>query len=115
LDRLLNVLERLRSTILDDEQAGNQPMGRAGHDYGVSFGGCLDARRDVGSIAKRIDRLSGAGANYYAPRIDPDPNRELRVCRLLVELRDRVENREARAYRTLGIIFRALLGSRRTP
>ena len=63
------------ATVLDHEQTGNQPMGRAGHDYGVRFGGCLDSCRDVGGIAKRIDRLSCTGANYYRARIDPDPNR----------------------------------------
>jgi hypothetical protein len=79
-------------------------MGGAGHHDCVRLGHRLDAGCDVRGIAKRIHRLSCPGANYHRPRIDLDPNRELGVCRLLVDLRDRVENRQSGARGSLSVV-----------
>jgi hypothetical protein len=65
LDRTLDTLERLRATILDYEQARDQPMRGVGDCDGARFGGGVYARRDIGRIAEDVGFLAGARAYYH--------------------------------------------------
>ena len=70
----------------------------------AGFGGRLHPRRDIGRVAEDVGLLAGARANHHRARIDADPRGQLGVRRLLVELRYRVEDREARARGALGVV-----------
>ena len=48
--------------------------------------------------------MAGACANHHRARIDADPHSQLHVPRQFVELRDGVENRQARARRALRVV-----------
>ena len=54
------------------------------------------------------EEYGGPHAEVLALRIDADPCGQLRVCRLLVEVGDGVENCEARARGTLSIVVMRL-------
>ena len=58
----------------------------------------------LGVSPKTSASVASARANHHRARIDPDSGGELRVPRLFVELRYRVENRQARARRAFGIV-----------
>src|SRR5215469_1653940 len=60
LDRMLNALELLRTTILDHEQARDQLMHCRGNHHRVGVRGRLHARRDVGCVAKDVGLLTAA-------------------------------------------------------
>ena len=97
-------LSRLRAEIFDHEQARDQPMRSVGDRDRAGFRRRLHPRGDIGRVAEDLRLVAGAAANHHRARIDPDPGGELRMSRLFVELRDRVENRQARARRTLGVV-----------
>jgi hypothetical protein len=72
-------------------------MRRAGHDYTPGFRQSLNPRGDIRRIAERIDCLACAGTDHDRSGIYPNPHCQLRTGLRLVELRDRIQDREARA------------------
>jgi hypothetical protein len=88
-------------------------MGSVRDRDGAGLGGRLHARRDVGRIAENVGLDAGAFPYDYRTRIDADARGEFRVPGLLVELRDRVEDCEARSGGALGVIVSARTASTR--
>ena len=104
LDRPFDALERLRSAILDHEQPRDQPMRGVGDHHRAGFGGRLHPRGNIGRVAEDV--------GCPCPRLrqpPPCPNRSRPARRVWVRgcslsFADRVEDREARARRPLGVV-----------
>ena len=64
----------------------------------------LYSRGDIGGVAEDLRLVARALGDHDRARIDADPCGQLRMAGLLVELRDRVENREACAGGALGVV-----------
>src|SRR5229473_3040140 len=79
-------------------------MRRVGDRDGVRCSDRLHSRGDVGRVAEDLRLVACALTDYHQSRIDAYPRGQLRVAGLLVELDDRVEEREARARRALGVV-----------
>ena len=103
-DRPFDAFERLRAALFDHEQPRDQPMRRIGDHHRARLRRRLHPRGDIGRVAEDVGVLARARANHHRARIDADPRRQLRVRRMFVELRDRVEDREARAGGAFGVV-----------
>jgi hypothetical protein len=102
--RPFDAFESLRAAIFDDEQARDQPMSGVCDRDGPGFRCGLHPRREIGHVAEDFRFVAGALTNHGRARIDTDPGGQLRMSRLLIKFRDRVEDREAPARSALRIV-----------
>jgi hypothetical protein len=108
LDRRADALQILRADRAQRVGAAQKPQNVFGDDKLVGLGDALQAGGQIGGLTDDRGLLRGAGADQIADDHhaggDPDPRRQRRSVRRL-GLFDGLDDREARAHRTLGIVF----------